>query len=143
MKLVKFNDPMNYPMTFSDIFDDFFTSSLNKAQKNLTPSVNIVENEKDYVIEVAVPGKDKDDFKIALNNDVLTISTEKKDEKCDKTKNYIRQEFCYCAFERSFNLSDDIDQDKIDAKYENGMLEVILPKREVTVNAKNKSIAIK
>ncbi|MCK9302168.1 MAG: Hsp20/alpha crystallin family protein [Bacteroidales bacterium] len=141
MKLVRFNEPV----TFSDLFEDFFNTGLVQQtnKKMSVPAVNIVDNEKDYVIEVAVPGKQKEDFNINIDNDVLTISTETKAEKCDTKKNYTRQEFCYCSFSRSFNLTDDIDRDKIEAKYDNGMLLVTLPKKEVVTSDKCKQIDIK
>ncbi|MDR2084845.1 MAG: Hsp20/alpha crystallin family protein [Bacteroidales bacterium] len=142
MKVVKFNDPSD----LTKVFDDFFNTGIDRIKRIPVPSVNISEDDKEYVIEVAAPGKEKADFKVNLDNNVLTISSEIQKEKEEKPKhkkdrNYIHQEYSYSSFERSFNLSDDIDQDSIEAKYEKGVLHVILPKKEVAVN-KNKEIAI-
>ena len=130
MKLVKFNEPV----TFSNLLDDFFTNSLAPAyhdRSKTTPSVNISESDNEYEIELAAPGKEKQDFKIGLEGDVLTISCERKDEdtKSDKVKNYSCREFSYSYFSRSFNLTDDIDREKIEANYDKGILKVVLPKK--------------
>jgi len=97
------------------------------------PAVNICESENSYDIEVAVPGMKKDDFNLNLDNNTLTISCEKKEEheeRNDKGK-YTRREFSYSSFSRSFTLPEnDVDVDHIDAKYEDGVLTINLPKRE-------------
>lgn len=94
------------------------------------PMANIIENEKDFSIELAVPGMDKKDFSIKLEDDILSISVEKKEVKDEEKKNYTRREFRYDGFCRSFSLPEIIDQDKIKADYNNGVLSVTLPKGE-------------
>ena len=94
------------------------------------PSANIIDNEKDFTIELAVPGMSKDQFIIKLDNDVLTISAERKEEEMKEERNFSRREFRYDSFSRSFSMPDIVDQDKIKADYKNGVLSVMLPKSE-------------
>jgi HSP20 family protein len=101
--------------------DDFF-------KRNKIPPVNVKETEKYYEIEVAVPGMKKDDFNIDVDNGILTISAEKKDEKEKVQDNYTRREFSYSAFNRSFSLPQNADEDNIIAKYEDGVLKLSLNK---------------
>ncbi len=95
------------------------------------PAANIIHNEKDFQIELAAPGMNKADFKIKIEDDILTISVERKEMKEETPDvNYTRREFRYDGFSRSFNLPEIIDQDKIKAEYKNGLLNVVLPKGE-------------
>lgn len=94
------------------------------------PAANIIDNEKDFVIELAVPGMKKDDFNIKLEDDILSISVEPKEDENQEAKNYTRREFRYDGFTRSFSLSDNINQDKIKADYKEGVLSLVLPKME-------------
>jgi len=129
MTLVKRND-IWFP-EFGTFFDDLFSMNSSLPTKGKVPSVNITENEKAFDLELAVPGLRKDDFKVEVENNILTISTEKKEEKNEVEKNYTRKEFSYSAFERSFTLPQDVvDAEKINAKYENGILLVSIPKKE-------------
>lgn len=96
------------------------------------PAANIIENEKDFMIELAVPGMDKEEFNIKLEDDILTISVERKEVEEKEERNFTRREFRYDGFKRSFSLPDIIDQDKIKADYKNGVLNVKLPKSEET-----------
>lgn len=106
------------------------------------PSANITESESDYKIELAAPGLQKGDFKIELDNNVLTVSSEKEEEKKEEEKDYKRREFSYSSFSRSFQLPENILADKIDAKYENGVLKLSIPKKEITVSASKKEIKV-
>jgi HSP20 family protein len=106
------------------------------------PSVNIVENEKDFKIELAAPGLEKKDFKIAMENGMLMISAEKKEEKKEEKENYMRREFSFNKFSRSFRLPENCLTEKIDAKYENGVLRLLLPKKEVKVMNPAKEIKV-
>ncbi len=123
------------------IFDDFFTDSFlprfvngdNWSANNSLPAVNVEEDEKEYRIEVAAPGLEKEDLKVSVNDGVLTISSEKKVEKEDKKDSYIRREFGYTSFCRSFSLPDEVDSEKISAKHKNGVLNVAIPKTEAKV----------
>jgi len=128
----------NYLPTWSNFFNDFLNrdwydwSNQNFSLTNTTiPSVNIKENENEFEVEMAAPGMTKDDFKIELNNSVLTISSEKQSENQSKEdKNITRREFSYQSFSRSFTLPVIVETEKISAKYENGILRVNIPKKE-------------
>jgi len=98
------------------------------------PEVNIVENGKDFRIELAAPGLERKDFKVSVENGVLSISAEKEEEKEENKKNYRRKEFSYNSFCRSFTLPENSMPDKIDAKYEGGILHLTIPKKEVTIS---------
>lgn len=139
------------PSVMSDLLDTgrFFTPDvfdLDTDLLNLTsssvPSVNIIENPSDFKVELAAPGMERKDFKIEIDNNSLTISGEKKEEKKEDTENYRRREFSYNAFNRSFDLPENVIADKIDAKYENGILHLSLPKKEVTILKPKKEIKI-
>jgi len=106
------------------------------------PSVNIAENDKNYMIELAAPGLEKKDFKITMDNGMLTISAEKKEEKKEVKDNYVRKEFSFNKFSRSFRLPENCLFEKIDAKYDNGVLKLMLPKKEVTVTKPKKEIKV-
>ena len=144
MSLVKFSN--QFPTLFDRFFDNdlFDWSNKNFSLTNTTlPSVNILEDDNSYEVEMAAPSLNKDDFKIELNNDVLTISSEKQTENETKEgQRYTRKEFSYQSFSRSFTLPDSVDNDKIKAKYENGVLKVTIPKREDAKPRPVKQIAI-
>lgn len=108
----------------------------------LMPDANIVENEKAFTIELAAPGLERNDFKVEVNNGILTISAEKEEERKEEDKNYRRKEFSYNSFSRSFTLPENSLTDKIEAKYENGILRLYLPKKEVTVSKPAKEIKV-
>jgi HSP20 family protein len=125
--------------SFPTLFDNWFNRDMmdwmnwNYSDTNTTvPAVNIQETDNDFRIEVAVPGMERDDFKVSLDQDVLTISSERKSEKTEEKKGvYSRKEFSYQSFQRSFNLPQHlVDGDKIEAKYDKGILHLTVPKRE-------------
>ncbi|MGM0648249.1 MAG: Hsp20/alpha crystallin family protein [Bacteroidota bacterium] len=138
MTLMKMSD-RNFP-TIPSLFDRLFNDELmdwnlgNFASKNSNlPAVNVKEDEDAFNIEVAAPGLQKKDFKVNLENDRLTISSEKKEENKDKDRddNFTRREFSYQSFQRSFQLPENlVDADKIKASYKDGILNVHIPKRE-------------
>ena len=128
--LVKVN---NRPMhrTFNSIFDEFFNDLPAKFESKLNvPAVNIHETENAFIMELNVPGRKKEDFQIGLENGLLTVSFEKKAENKTDDQKVIRREFSYQSFKRSFNVEENIDTDAIEAKYENGILVLTLPKKE-------------
>lgn len=130
MNLTKFNHrPFGY-----GLFRDFENELLNNETTYCgdVPAVNIEEDEKQFILEMAAPGMKKDDFKINLDNQVLTISNEQKVEKEEKKNNYTRREFVYSNFSRAFRLPKTVLVDKIKADYKNGILMVTLPKDEKT-----------
>ena len=135
----------NYvPAYWDDFFNDrFYKQSNSAACQTQTPAVNVLEDEKAYTIEVAAPGIQKKDFHLELENDVLTISTEKKEDKKNQENNYLRREFNFQSFKRSFELPESIDQEGIKASHEAGILRVNLPKREEIVQKVTKQIEVK
>lgn len=128
MALVRFNQ---YP-GLTDLFENLEKSFFNNEEKfeGTVPAVNIIENNDSFVLEMAAPGLKKTDFHINVEKDVLTISSEQKEEKDEKDDNYARREFYYNSFSRSFTLPETIDVEKIKADYKNGILHVHLPKKE-------------
>ncbi len=127
--LVKVN---NRPLhrTFNSFFDEFFNELPAKLESKWQgPAVNIHENENAYTMEFNVPGRSKEDFQINLENGLLSVSFEKKAENKSDDQKMIRREFSYQSFKRSFNLDENIDSDNIQAKYENGILVLTLPKK--------------
>lgn len=117
---------------FNDWFDDSYFDKV--AVGTSIPAVNIQDNEKDFTVSIAAPGLKKEDFKIALNHNVLTISSEQSSEKEEKEEGkFTRKEYNYSSFSRSFTIPDTVEIDQIDAKYENGELKIVLPKKEKAV----------
>lgn len=122
--------------SFPSLIDEFFGGDvlpgffLDFDKRIATPAVNIIESKDDYRIEVAAPGLNKDDFKINIENNVLTISAEKEEKTENEGESYVRREFNYASFSRSFTLPDSMDTEKISAKHKDGVLDVIIPKKE-------------
>lgn len=113
--------------------DQFFNGGWEKDQ---VPAVNISEDEKSYAIEVVAPGFRKEDFKLRVEDDILTISAETKSEnKEERGKQYTRREYSYSSFTRSFHLPDNVKDDKIAASYQDGVLKLDLPKSKEQVKA--------
>ena len=142
MSLVKHTNPW-LKTAFEDLFqEDWFRSDAAKSLGVEIPAVNIIDEENQFEIELAAPGKVKEDFKIELKQDFLVIETETKTiEKPEKPK-YSRREFNYSKFKRSFTLPDSIDVGKINAKYEQGILRVILPKKEESAISSKRLIEV-
>ncbi|MDN3668093.1 Hsp20/alpha crystallin family protein [Echinicola jeungdonensis] len=114
---------------------DLFDSDIDLWPQKLginVPTVNTIEKPKAYELEMAAPGLEKKDFKIQLDNQVLTISSEKSEEKEENEKGSSRKEFSFHSFCRSFSLPENVLEDKIEAKYENGILKIIIPKAKET-----------
>lgn len=121
-------------------FNDRFFRDLS-LDKDWIPAVNVLDNDNNYTIEVSAPGMKKDDFKINVENGILNISAERQNESEEKGKNYTRQEFRYDSFSRAFTLPENASEDKIQAKYEDGVLKLELTKK-VPVTQKRKEIAV-
>ncbi len=114
------------------IFNDFFDNDWMVKANATAPAINVIETENDYKVELAAPGMKKEDFNIHINDDnELVISMEKKEDKKEEKKNgrYLRREFSYSKFQQTLILPDNVDKEKIDAKMEDGVLIVDLPKR--------------
>ena len=124
--------PINDPIL--SFFDDFFTNQLSKVDHKTTdvvPSVNIKENGKTVTISVAAPGLEKKDFEISIEENNLTISVHKEIEKMEEGSNYVKKEFGYENFQRSFTVPEKVfDTEKIKASYKNGILDLVIPKKE-------------
>ena len=144
MTLLRFSNER--PSLFDRFFDNdlFDWSNRNYSTTNTTlPSVNILENKDDYMIEVAAPGFSKSDFKIELNHDLLTISSNKETKnENNEGQQFTRREFSYQSFSRSFTLPNTVDSDKIGAQYENGILKIAIPKKEEAKPKPKQEIAV-
>ena len=137
----KYNSQNWLPSIFNDFFDNDWMVKANAT----APAINVIENEKEYKVEVAAPGMTKDDFKIQLSdNNELVISMEKKNEnKEGEEKKYRRREFSYSKFEQALVLPDDVDASKIGANVQDGVLNITLPKLAPEEKAKvNRMIEI-
>lgn len=119
----------------SGIFDGYTSNTT-------LPSVNVAEGKDEYKIEVAAPGLSKNDFKIDVHNNILEISSEKKNENVEKKDNYVRREFNYSSFKRSFTLPDEVDTEKIKASHKDGILNILLPKKEESIDKGPRTIKV-
>ncbi len=126
-----------------DWFSRDFNTLLNENARWTTPSVNIKETDDHFGLEVAAPGLKKSDFNIELDNGLLTISSEKKVEDTQEEGHYTRKEYSYQSFKRTFTLPDSVDAAGISAVYEDGILNVVLPKKEEAKTQPPKNIEIK
>lgn len=124
----------NRPDLVDELFNDSYLPGFfdwaNWENGTHTPAVNVFEGKDDYRIEVAAPGLSKEDFKVSLDNDELTISSEKESTNESKEENVLRKEFNYNSFKRIFTLPDSVQGEKIKASHKNGILTVTVPKRE-------------
>jgi len=131
------------PAYWDDFFNDgVFTKGYGMRNTGSAPSVNIIENEKDFTLEFAAPGISKEDIKIDLDNDILTVSYEHKEKKDEKKRNYLKCEFSYSSFSRRFQLPETIDSEHIKASHDRGILSISLPKKDEVVTKAQKSIEI-
>lgn len=138
--------------SINSFFDDFITKDLfDWTDKNFAslgsnlPSVNLKETDSSIEIELAAPGMKREDFKVEIDNDLLMISSEKEEEKEEvgKKDNYIRKEFNYQSFYRTFSLPETANENKIEANYKDGILHVVIGKKEGTKKRALKTIPIK
>lgn len=148
------NQLMNSPEK-NPLFDDFF-KPWNEWFENggnfwgrilSVPAVNITEDKNEYQVAVAAPGLGKDDFRIAIEGNMLTISAEKQEKKEEKDKKFTRKEYSYSSFSRSFTLPEEVNKERIEARieasYENGVLKLSLPRKEEVKKNAAKQIAVK
>lgn len=135
----------NYvPAYWDDFFNDSFFNQLNSTTCNgNNPAVNVSEDDNGYTIEVAAPGIARKAFNLEIENDVLTISTGQKESKEEQKQNFLRREFNYHTFKRSFQLPETIDQEQIGATHEAGILTLSLPKKEEEVQKAPRQIEVK
>ena len=142
MNLISTNLNRWKPTLLDELFDDrwFNFDTFNQT----FPAVNTIEKDNQYLLEIAVPGMDKKDFEIEIQNDLISISSISKQEKEVKDNlNYNRQEFNYNSFHRTFSLPKEVDQSKIKAIYSNGILTITLPKLKELISKSKKLIEVK
>ncbi|WP_396638445.1 Hsp20/alpha crystallin family protein [Maribacter sp. R77961] len=140
MSIIKRND-MVFPSLMNEIFKpDWFGGMEN--HRSAVPAVNIMDNDTNFELSLAVPGRQKEDFNIEIDDNVLAISAEVKNESDNLTENYTRREFGFTSFKRAFTLPDTVDTEKIEASYENGILHFVLPKKEEALPKPKRLIAL-
>lgn len=131
MTLAKIHRPASFNHMvdhfFGNSFPEFFTRDMSQSA---TPAVNVKENETEFVIEAALPGFSKDQFNLSVENQVLNLTAKKEQNQTEKTEKYMRKEFGFTQFERSFRLPETVNTEQIYAQYENGVLNIHLPKKE-------------
>ena len=145
MTYVKFNQPSlkSLDSFFDNLLNEIPSTGKYQDQSNgfNFPPVNISETKENFELEFNVPGRNKEDFKITVDKNILTVSFDKKEESKDENKNQIKKEFSLQPFKRSFTLDEKVISENIAAKYENGLLTLTLPKKEeVKVEAKQISV---
>jgi HSP20 family protein len=134
MSLIKFNNGSNSKSLnpgFNDIFESVFNDSfLSDRMISRVPAVNISETQDHYLIEMAAPGLNKEDFNIKLDRNLLSVSVEQKKEQTQQNKQFNKREFSYSSFVRSFALPDTADDAQIEAQYQDGMLNIHVAKKD-------------
>lgn len=133
MQLIKPTSRRSLPSLFENILSTEFPDIFGMETGISVPAANVSETNDSYKIEVAAPGLRREDFKVNIENRVLTISSEKEEQKEESKERYRRKEFSYSSFERSFSLPEVADDEKIEAKYDNGILNIRIPKKEVAI----------
>ena len=143
MALIKYHHNQYAPASYSNIVDRFFNENFfsGEVSNNFTPTVDVIETDKQFEIRFSIPGVDKDHINIDLDKGKLTVSGERKMEEKTEKRNYRTVETRYGAFSRSFYLPENINEDKIEADHKNGVLNVVIPKEEAKSTVRN--IAIK
>jgi HSP20 family protein len=134
------------PSVFDDFFkpwNEWFDNGGFTGRTMNVPAVNITEHKDEYMVSLAVPGMKKDDFKIDVDGNMLTISSEKVESKEEKDKKFTRKEYNYASFSRTFTLPEEINKEKIEAMYEDGVLKISLPRKEEAKKLSAKHIAVK
>lgn len=125
--------PERMPSVFNDFFrpwNNWFEDGFFNNNSLSVPAVNITENKDDFAVSLAAPGMKKDDFNIDVEGNMLTISCGKEEKKEEKEAKFTRREYNYSSFSRSFTLPEEVMKDKIEARYEDGILKLVLPKKE-------------
>ena len=146
MKLMKRNS--NQFPAFSNMLDRFFDDdffnwpSQFKMSDRSLPAINIKETDTAFLMEVAAPGLNKEDFKVEVHNDLLTISSEQETNKESNDDGYTRREFSFSSFQRSFSLPEGVDSEAINAIYKDGILQLSIPKVEVKEEEVKRTIEI-
>jgi HSP20 family protein len=136
-----------FPSVFEDLFkpwNEWFENGGLWGKTMKMPAVNVTDNKDSYLVSLAAPGLTKEDFKIDVDGNMLTISSEKEESKEEKEVKYTRKEYSYSSFSRSFTIPEGVNKEKIDATYEGGELKLVLPKvEEIKKTAAIQKIAVK
>jgi len=143
-QLAKLSETM--PSFFDDYFkpwNEWFDGGGLSGRTMKIPAVNITEQKNEYLVSLAAPGLKKEDFKIGVEGNMLTISSKKEENKEEKDKKFTRKEYSYSSFSRSFTLPEEVNQEKIEANYQDGVLKISLPRKENVKNPAAKQIAVK
>jgi HSP20 family protein len=145
MAIIRWN-PITRPSLVSRWMDDFFNEQMDRLLEpgdgGSLPAVNVLEQDDHFELQLAAPGMKKEDFQVKIDNGILSIQAEHKMEKEEEEETYTRREFSYRSFRRQFTLPENAKEEKIEAKYEDGILKLQIPKKEVEVKKKPKQIAI-
>ena len=140
MSLVRRNN-LIFPTLMNDFFKPDWFGGMEKFESTL-PAVNIKEDETGFELEFAIPGQKKEDFNVEIDEHVMTVSMETRTEDETKEENFTRREFSYQSFKRSFTLPETVDEDKIEASYNDGILKFRLPKKDEALPKPKRTIAI-
>lgn len=143
--LVRNFEPTKTVNSFPALFDTLL-NNMERIERpssvKTSPMVNVVEDENNFIVQMAAPGLKREDFKISVHEDIMTISSERTEESGENKSNFTRKEFSYSSFKRSFNLPETVDGDNIAANYTDGILSVTLPKKEEAKPKEPKQIAV-
>jgi HSP20 family protein len=120
----------------SDIENDLLDGGLK------LPLANVSETKNEFKVDISAPGLKKEDFKVEVEDGALIVSSEKKEEKEENKENYKHKEFSYSSFSRAFELPENVVEDKINAKYDNGMLQISIPKKETSSSNSKKAVKV-
>ncbi len=146
MNLVKRNNSNTgstfFPTLMEELFRPDWMGGIQNSTSMTVPPVNIRETDNSYEVELSAPGKRKEDFNIEIDNDLLTISSEFKNENSTEEGKFTRREFSFSSFKRSFTLPETVKEDDISASYESGILRITLPKREEALPKPKRQIDI-
>ncbi|NLK16150.1 MAG: Hsp20/alpha crystallin family protein [Bacteroidales bacterium] len=138
-----FNEEPRMTSLFDSIFNDQVMPNFYRSAAGGCSNVNILDNEKDITIELTAPGFKKEHVNIDLNNDVLTVSAKIEEKDTEEKKNYIRREFCSREFSRSFSIPNYLDQEKVTASQDNGIISIVIPKKEQAIKKGPRQIKIR
>lgn len=141
MTLIKWHNQPDFSSFLDDLFDTRYEMN-QRRNCGCKPLANVIDKDDSFILELSVPGYDKKDISISLENNVLTVSSEKEEKEENENLNFTMREFAHNSFSRSFTLPKSVNPDKIKASYENGILSLILPKKEEEKVKLNREIKI-
>ena len=149
MTIVKFRRPVmsrnEFPMAsqlMGNMLDSMLSNRFSSDGWDIFPKTNVIENDTDYILQLAVPGMNKDHFNISVEKNVMTLSAGI-EENSNEEVNYLRREFDYSTFNKNFTLPEDVDTEKISANYENGILSITMGKKDSAIPQPPRKIEVK